>query len=233
MKPPQNGWRHFRNYEKPNIHISGSESQFFYLMLLKPIYGTVGAPLLWQLVLTMFVKKELKGIQSVFDDNFFTWVENGIIKIIWTMGKIKRHCLPFTHMGMTYELHRGRHLLIHQDKFVDGLSKVDISKARQSKPKGGLTPEEVHQLRSGICSLLWLCQTREDIYCDTVQLQQYVRDARVEHIIQLNVIIGRAIRNRRLAGLHLPELDPPFRLASVADASHGNTMTSYPQEGGA
>eukprot|EP00959_Pyramimonas_sp_CCMP1952_P167863 3508047-Pyramimonas_sp.AAC.1 len=84
------------------------------------------------------------------------WVENGIIKMIWTVhvddmivmalktwmgcaqektemrfGKVKRHCLPFTHMGMTYELLRGRHLLIHQDKFVDGLNKVDISKARQ------------------------------------------------------------------------------------------------------
>eukprot|EP00959_Pyramimonas_sp_CCMP1952_P206736 4323607-Pyramimonas_sp.AAC.1 len=41
------------------------------------------------------------------------------------------------------------------------------------------------------------------------------------------------MRNRRWAGLHLPELEPPLRLASVAGASHGNTMTSYPQEGSA
>eukprot|EP00959_Pyramimonas_sp_CCMP1952_P018248 386693-Pyramimonas_sp.AAC.1 len=148
MRLPPNAWRHFRNYEKSNIHISDSASQLFYLMLLKPIYGTVDAPLLWQLALTMFIKEELKGIQSVFDDNFFMWVENGVINMIWTVhvddiivmalkewmrwsqekterifGKVKRHCLPFTHMGMTYELLRGRHLLIYQDKFVGGLSK--------------------------------------------------------------------------------------------------------------
>ena len=140
------------------------------------------------------------------------WLQWAQQKTERRFGKVKRHTLPFTHMGMAYELIGKRHLLIHQDKFVDGLNKVIMTKDRQAQSKESLTTDEIHQLRSGICSLLWLCQTREDIYCDTVQLQQYVRDARVEHLVQLNTIIGRAHRNRHLAGLHFLSWSLPFDL---------------------
>eukprot|EP00959_Pyramimonas_sp_CCMP1952_P469909 9495770-Pyramimonas_sp.AAC.1 len=60
-----------------------------------------------------------------------------------------------------------------------------------------------------------------------------LKDARVEHLHRLNAIIGRAHRNRHLAGLHFLELEPSFRKASVADASHGGALASYPQEGSA
>ena len=82
----------------------------------------------------------------MFDDSFFMWSENFQIAMLWTVhvddiivlakkwlldwalrkmedrfGKIKRHALPFTHMGMTYELLAPRHLFIHQEKYLEGL----------------------------------------------------------------------------------------------------------------
>eukprot|EP00959_Pyramimonas_sp_CCMP1952_P254589 5317602-Pyramimonas_sp.AAC.1 len=128
-------------------------------------------------------------------------------------GKVKRYCHRFTHLGMAYELLRGRHLLIHQDKFVDGLNKVDTTKARQTKPKEAPTSAEVHQLRRVIDERTSITtQFHFNSACEMLEWST----------AQLNVIIGRAIRNIRLAGLHFPELEPPFRWAGVAGASHGN-----------
>ena len=39
------------------------EAMFSVLQLLKPIYGTVDAPLLWQLVLALHVMDDLKGVR--------------------------------------------------------------------------------------------------------------------------------------------------------------------------
>eukprot|EP00959_Pyramimonas_sp_CCMP1952_P191296 4000192-Pyramimonas_sp.AAC.1 len=81
LQPLANAWRHFRESEKSNIRIPEHEAMFFVLQLLKPIYDTVGAPLLWQLALTLHVTDELKGVQSVFDDNFFMWVKDSNIRM--------------------------------------------------------------------------------------------------------------------------------------------------------
>ena len=71
LKPPPNIWRHFREYKKSTINISDCMAIFFVLLLLKPIYGSVDAPLLWQLALSLFIIQYLSGIQSVFDDSVF------------------------------------------------------------------------------------------------------------------------------------------------------------------
>ncbi len=148
-------------------------------------------------------------------------------------GKIKLHSLPFTHMGMTYEVLGDRHLFIHQQTFCENLKKVEISPQRRKEDTDLLDNKELHFLRSVLCSLLWLCQTREDIYVDVVQLQQVVKRATVSHLKQVNSIVDKAQRNKHMAGLHFPPMKYPVRLASVADASHGNNLTSYPQEGSA
>ena len=86
LAPPANVWRHFREYEKSTINISDHMVCFFVLLLLKPIYGTVDAPLLWQLALCTFIITTLKGIQSVFDDSFFTWAyPQHKVVMIWTV----------------------------------------------------------------------------------------------------------------------------------------------------
>ena len=55
LAPPANIWRHFREYDKSTINIADSMICSFVLLLLKPIYGTVDAPLLWQLALSIFI----------------------------------------------------------------------------------------------------------------------------------------------------------------------------------
>ena len=64
-----------------------------------------------------------------------------------------------------------------------------------------------------------------------MQLQQHLTTPQIKHIKAANLIVDRAIKNRKQAGLHFPRLRKPVRLASVGDASHGNKTTSYPQEG--
>ena len=253
LHPPKNLWRHFRQYPKSNIRIDPSMTMFFLLLLLKPIYGLVDAPLLWQLALALFIRCNLGGIQSVFDDNFFIWSDTRI-HMVWTIhvddiivlatsafikwalhemqerfGTIKRHTLPFTHMGMTYTLLAPYHLFIHQDQYLSSLEKVNIDK--RLSPDQACDATLTTAFRSLLCSLLWLCQTREDIYCETVQLQQATKNPLVSHVKQTNALLDKALRNRHQAGLHFPPLNKPLRVLSVGDASHGNKLTSYPQEG--
>ena len=77
--------------------------------------------------------------------------------------------------------------------------------------------------------LLRSCPAREDIRCDAVRLQQRAREARVETIVQANLIDARAQRNETMAGLRFPEINGPCPLASMADASHGSSVTACPR----
>ena len=131
---------------------------------------------------------DLLGVQSVFDDNFFMWVRDGKIIMLWTIhvddimvlalamwlawslskmekrfGTIKRHQLPFTHMGMSYQELSPRHLFIHQHVFTANLKKIDIATDRKHRLDSPCNDQETHDLRSVLCSLLWLCLTRQDI----------------------------------------------------------------------
>eukprot|EP00959_Pyramimonas_sp_CCMP1952_P260999 5457088-Pyramimonas_sp.AAC.1 len=90
-------------------------------------------------------------------------------------GEIKRHQLPFTHMGMSYEMIGERQLLIHQHVFTEGLKKIEIPYRLKDKLTQECDAKLTHEIRSVLCSQLWLCQAREDIDCDVVQLQQIAR----------------------------------------------------------
>ena len=85
LAPPPNLWRHFREYKKSTINVSDCMAMFVVLLLLKPIYGTVDAPLLWQLALCLFIFQYLKGIQSVLDDSFLVWCSKGQLAMTWTI----------------------------------------------------------------------------------------------------------------------------------------------------
>eukprot|EP00959_Pyramimonas_sp_CCMP1952_P359315 7523728-Pyramimonas_sp.AAC.1 len=148
-------------------------------------------------------------------------------------GKIKRHQLSFTHMGMGYEVLGDGHIFFHQHVFTEGLQKIDIPLKFKDKHDHECDATLTRDLRSVRCSLLWLCQIREDIYCDTVQLQQVLRKSNTGHLKQANLIVDRAKRNMKMAGLHFEPRSYPVRLVSVGDAGHGNTKTAYPQEGAA
>eukprot|EP00959_Pyramimonas_sp_CCMP1952_P270582 5656613-Pyramimonas_sp.AAC.1 len=130
-------------------------------------------------------------------------------------GKIKRHSLPFTHMGMSHKVFGDRHLVVHQHVFTEGLKNMDIPLKLKDKRDFECDAKLTHELRSVLCSLLWPCQAREDIYyCDTVQLQQIVRKSTIGHLKQANLIVDRAKRSMKMAGLHFGPLSRPERLVS-------------------
>eukprot|EP00959_Pyramimonas_sp_CCMP1952_P371758 7784731-Pyramimonas_sp.AAC.1 len=83
---------------------------------------------------------------------------------IW--NTIKRHQLPFTHMGMSYEKLGPRHLFIHRQIYADALRRILIEPALTDRMEKECDKKQQHDLRSALRGVLRLCQTREDIYCD-------------------------------------------------------------------
>jgi hypothetical protein len=71
-----NVWCHLRTANMPNCPPVGSDLSQYCAQLLKPMYGLIDAPLLWQLCLRHFIVKFLHGRPSIYDDNFYSWRGN-------------------------------------------------------------------------------------------------------------------------------------------------------------
>ena len=258
LKPPANVWRHLRDHPHSNIKIPEYLIGEFFLLLLKAIYGTVDAPLLFQLGLSLFVIERLFGVPSCLDENFFYWVDNGRVLMVCTIhvddillaytrwirdwcydemtrqyGELKVHQTPFTHMGMTYEWLVPRVLRVHQDNYVRGLRLCNISSQRLKDIDDPCSPSETTEFRSALCSLLWVVQTLEHIYCEVVLLQQKQVKHTITDVRQLNRLIQHVKKDcsEGTFGLMFAPLKMPLRSAAVGDCSHATTKTSYPQEG--
>ena len=63
----------------------GFHDNVFLLLLLKPVYGLVDGPLLFQLALCLYALEDLGAIVSVSDDNFFYWYHGGTLVMMWTV----------------------------------------------------------------------------------------------------------------------------------------------------
>ena len=102
LSPPANVWRHFRNHPNSKIKISSANVPFFVLLLLKPMYGLIDAPLMWQVALSSFIKSDLHGIRSCYDENFYVWHDNkGQLSMVWTthvddIFAVFKNCLLYT-----------------------------------------------------------------------------------------------------------------------------------------
>ena len=256
LDPPPNVWRHFRNNPKSKINIPSSQIPFFVLLLLKPMYGLVDAPLLWQIALASFIVRDLKGIRSCYDENLYYWHDDdGQLAMLWTthvddifaiyhqaigdwaykklqgrFGTLKRQQLPLTHVGVRYE-RWGSGLLLHQHEFIKSIKPIEISKARAQQLKEALTSFEQHSYRSLLCQLLYATITLVFIHVEVVQLQQHNNSATVEHMLLANRILKRAKAHLIANGLHFPPLKWPLRLCSIADAGHATKNSSFAQEG--
>ena len=60
-KAPANVWRHFREMQVVMLTAPPGQEHKFVLEFVKPAYGLVDAPLLWQLSLLDFLRNSLKG----------------------------------------------------------------------------------------------------------------------------------------------------------------------------
>ena len=196
-------------------------------MLLKAMYGLVDGPLLWQMALIHFLTKELffqpslhdssflyrcdnyqlvailvvhvDDILLVMSDEFFKWL---VAKIEKKFGKVKQGGLPFTCLGVEHQLLRPGHVLLHQGKYCDGLKEIKINKDRLRDPTSGLERQEHFEFRSLLCSVLWLCLTR-DLQHETVSLQGEMVTPQIVHVVRLNTLVRRAKK-------HAPRMDCTF-----------------------
>ena len=101
------------------------------LELLKAMYGLVDAPVLWSIALRFFVIRDMHGLPSRYDENFFYWLdpkapdcqfvavctihvddlvlaaskgwlETTYKAFVRKFEKVKRQTRPFTNIGMAY-----------------------------------------------------------------------------------------------------------------------------------
>ena len=70
FRPPANVWRHLNCIKGSKIYVDLNWTALYVLLLLKPIWGLVDAPLLWQLALLHVLIKQCGGVSSYFDVNF-------------------------------------------------------------------------------------------------------------------------------------------------------------------
>ena len=85
LSPPLNVWRHLRSIPGSGINVGSLQVMFFVLLLLKPMYGLIDAPLLFQCALLLWCKKTLGGHPSLLDENHITWIERGYVTMSWTI----------------------------------------------------------------------------------------------------------------------------------------------------
>ena len=149
LRPPANVWRHFRNIKGSTIVVADAISWMYLLLCLKPMYGFVDAPVLWQLALLLFLKSTCKGTSSCFDDNFLYWTDGHQLVMVFTLhvddilavglsewltwargllekrfGTVKRSTLPFTHNGMDYSVLPNGAILMSQNKHLEQIAAV-------------------------------------------------------------------------------------------------------------
>ena len=128
LKPPNNVWGHLQAISPAEFVPPNNNSAQSVLQLLKPAYGLVEAPFLWQLSLQSFIKDTLKGHISKFDENFVTWMEGEQLVLLMVIhvddifvagkpdwihwaktliekrfGAVKENLLPFTYVGIEHE----------------------------------------------------------------------------------------------------------------------------------
>ena len=219
------------------------------------MYGLVDGPLLWQLAFLHFMVTDLGFHKSLHDDNFLYrcdsswqvamiivvhvddvllaackyWIEWYIHAVEGRFGKVKRHGLPFTYLGIRHERLADDHVFLHQQEY---LSKLKPAVHRKGiADSSSLDTAEHFAFRSLVCSFLWMCLTRLDIAHECVALQTEMVTPLLCHLKQANSMLQRARRNVAFNGLHFRKLGFPVRLQTISDSGHTTKRTVYPFQG--
>jgi len=257
VAPPPNVWRHFRELGAKDLSVPSQAVGLYVLECLKAIYGLVDAPMLWQMALTFYLKKELGGLASSFDDNCIFWISGNCVELIVTIhvddllvtgtsammswlhkklesrfGKTKRETMPFVHLGVKHQLLPSGSLFLDQEEYVRKIPRVAIDMSRSKLPDSTpLNPTEHHAFRSLLCSMLWVTVTRIDMCFEVIYLQSSMVTPTMGDLKAANALLAKSVRNAHLNGLHFPRIQFPVRLNAIHDASHATKKSSYAYEG--
>lgn len=147
-------------------------------------------------------------------------------------GKVKRNTLPFTYLGIEHVRFGPQHLFLHQEPYLLKLKPMEILPHRRKADKSSpLDQTEHHAFRSLLCSILWLCLTRVDLVADVVQLQQEMVHPLLQHALEVNAVLAKALRDRKVNGLHFSNLTMPLKIVGIGDAGQASKRSLYAQEG--
>ena len=219
IRPPANVSRHLREIKSSNIVPEQSLTYWYVLLRCKPMYGLGDAPLAFQLALALYFTKDRHAIQSTLDECFFfffwmkspgepegfatshvddnglassrEWLEKEFEHFVRRFGGATRHGLPFVHTGISYsDTDRGRKM--DQDAFCQKMRPYPLTRERAKQEDHELTEKEQTAFRGLLGGLLWLRQTRLDLICDVVLMQQDVNKGTVGSIKAANALITKA-----------------------------------------
>ena len=243
------------------LHISDKDRSRWLLLCLACMYGFTDAPLLFQFALIYYLCDTTEAIKSVYDDNHLYWLANNSDKswisltatvhvddlmvvgtaenIQWLktalekrFGPLKQESLPFTHTGIEYEMIAPDILFQHQEKFIDKLELIKLESSRKKNSTDILSPVEQTVFRSHVCACLWATITRPDIISELNGLQQYLKEAQVCHMLEVNAVIRRLkMKNGGRLGLYYRRLTFPIRVCTVSDAAPANKRNDRAREG--
>ena len=256
LTPPRNVWRHFRELkvEGSYIVVEDCDVPWALLLCLKPMYGFVDAPILWQLALLLWIVSTMLGTQSLLDENYVYWTHgyevdlsmavhvddiNAVGKKTWMdwahrrleerFGTVKRQTLPFTHVGIQHELVAPGVLRLSQNEHLDNISPAPVPE--YAKEDEALSKVSQHDFVSLLSAMLWDCQCRMDCMSEVVQLQAFNKQATISHLLEANKLLSKGKRNSPMMGLYYRRLKMPLRVVDVTDAGHASKKSSYAQEG--
>ena len=173
-------------------------------------------------ILACHVDDFIWGGNQSFEDEVVT-----SIRSYFNVGKEETEA--FKYLGIELEHKKGQ-IRMNQQKYIDGISFIDISKSRAPMKEAPLNDDERHILRSKIGQILWVAkQSRPDVIFDVCSLAGSLKDAKVEHLILANKII-RKIKSEKVQ-LKFQNLgtEPVFMVYS--DASFGNLSDGATQGG--
>ena len=176
------------------VRVEEIDIPLFLLLCLKALYGLVDGPLMWQIALLTFLKEDLGFTMSLHDEKFLFKISGYSVLAVCTVhvddlfvaaslalldhlskrigskcGNPKRHAMPFTYLSIVHERLAPHHVFLHQPHYVNKL-KPAVSDREVSRISDGipLTTMEHKEFRSLLCSLIWVCQTRMDLFRDVV-----------------------------------------------------------------
>ena len=119
---------------------------------------------------------------------------------------------------------------MNQQKYIDGISFIDINKSRAPMKEAPLNDDERHILRSKIGQILCVAkQSRPDVIFDACSLAGSLKDAKVEHLILANKIIRKIESEKVQLKFQNLGTEPVFMVYS--HASFGNLSDGATQGG--
>lgn len=236
-------------YLKPPREASDMQGKLW--MLKKCVYGLNDASRVWYFTVKDLLTK-LGCTQLQVDSSMFYWYYEGelaglfvmhVDDFIWggteefvsnVINKIKENFelgnqenSMFKYIGLDITQFESS-ITLSQNMYLESVNTIPLASARSNNKDDPLTCDEIHEYRSLVGQLNWLCtQTRPDVCYDVLELSNSLKHPVVGDILKANKCV-RKLRNERCV-LRFSKLQSfsNLTLHVFSDASHANLPDGY------